>query len=290
MQLLSLLVLLFTSTVFASECLIETHSKVLILSHDGDFSQLIKKSDCSSETNASFVNFSRNARGVVKTKLLSKLFPKVQFTPNSIEFTTLQDVLENKSLLPKEGSVIKASKFTRSSIMGIKQDQRIEVECRSCPGAGHHNIKISNRDSLGQYLNTEWIKAEIGVAVKALVSQTTQIAKFKAIDPSTLATKTIISSNPQNIVSPSTPIQFYKLSKTLNSGETVQRDHISPLQLVRPGTQAKVLIKDGPITINGFAQPLSYGVFDQTIKLKNTKTSKIFWGKVIDNNSVVVDL
>ncbi len=284
------IILIFSFTSFANDCNIETHKKVLILSQEGDFSQLIKKSDCNTETNASFVNFSRNARGIVKNQLLSKLFPNVQFNPEEIEFVTLQDLLDAKALLPKEGSIIKASKFSRSSIFGVDKDQRIEVECRSCPSAGHHSIKISHRDSLGQYLKTEWIKAEVGVAVRALVSKTTQIAKFAAIEPNTLISKTIISSNPQNIVSPSTPIQFYKFSKTLNSGETLKRDHISPLQLVRPGTQAKVLIKDGSITINGFAEPLSYGIYDQSIKLKNSKTSKIFWGKVIDNNSVVVDL
>lgn len=276
--------------MFSNECTLSTHAKILILSNDGDFSKLIKSSDCNDQSISSFVSFARNARGQIKPALLSKLFPEITFSPSTINFVSLQEALENKSLLPNEASLISASKLNRSSLIGLEDDQRLELECRSCPTTGMHNIKISIRDNLGQYLSTEWVKAEVGVPVKALVSNSTQTPTFKAIDPRQFIVKTIISSNPQSLVQPNTPVQFFKFSKTINSGEVLQKDHISSMQLVRPGTQAKVLIKDGTITINGFADPLSYGIYDQTIKLKNSKSSKIFWGKVIDNNSVVVEL
>ncbi|PIP91092.1 MAG: hypothetical protein COW79_03310 [Bdellovibrionales bacterium CG22_combo_CG10-13_8_21_14_all_38_13] len=290
MRLIFSFLLIFSSSVFSNDCTLSTHAKVLILSNDGDFSNLIKKSNCNDQSVSNFVNFARNARGHIKPTLLAKLFPEITFSPTSIEFVSLQEALENKSLLPNEASLMSATKLNRSSLIGLENDQRLELECRSCPTTGFHNIKISIRDNLGQYLSTEWVKAEVGVPVKALVSNSTQTPTFKAIDPSLLITKTIISSNPENLVRAKTPVQFFKFSKTINSGEVLQKDHISSLQLVRPGTQARVLIKDGTITINGFAEPLSYGIYDQTIKLKNSKTSKIFWGKVIDNNSVVVEL
>lgn len=290
MRLIWLLFIALTFKAHASACFIETYDQVLILSNEGDFSSLIKKSDCDNEELGRFVTFAQNAQGLVTAKIFNNAFPSINLRPARVQFHNLEEQLSMRGILPTEGRVVSAKRLNGNSVISFNSNQRLEFDCSSCPSTGDNTIKVTTRDSLGTAQATNWVGTSVGVPVKALVATKNHRASLKPIDATGFVEKTIISTKPQSLLNKSFPVHFYKLSKNISPGETLLRSQVSPVQLVRPGTEVRVTLKDAGITINGTAQPLSYGVLGQVIKLKNTRSSRIIWGKVVDTNSVVVEL
>tara|TARA_R110000868_G_scaffold132566_4_gene343745 strand:- start:2932 stop:3774 length:843 start_codon:yes stop_codon:yes gene_type:complete len=274
----------------ASTCSIETFDQVLILSQEGDFSNLIKKSDCDREQLGRFVNFAKNAQGPVQAHVFKNTFKDIAISPDKVVFRTLDDELSRRGILPTEGKILEAKRLSGLSALTLNKNQYLDLDCASCPSTGENTIRVRIRDYLGTNQSTHWITAEIGVPTKALVATKNHSAGLNAIDTSGFEQKNVYSSKPNQLLSANLPLHFYKLSKAIAPGETLLKSQVSPLQLVRPDTDVSVLIQDGAITIHGSAKPLSYGVHGQRIKLKNSRSSRIIWGKVVDTNKVVVEL
>tara|TARA_R110000868_G_scaffold100128_1_gene275353 strand:+ start:18045 stop:18917 length:873 start_codon:yes stop_codon:yes gene_type:complete len=285
-----LLTILFSFSASAGSCFIETYDQILILSKQGDFSNLVKKSNCNNEQLGRFIVFAQNAQGPVQSFVFSNTFKDISITPQKVVFRTLDDELSRRGILPTEGKILEAKRLSGLSALTFAKDQKLDLDCASCPSTGENTIRIRIRDSLGSSQSTHWITTEIGVPTKALVATRSHAPGLNAIDPSGFVQKNIYSSKPNQLLSAAIPLHFYKLSKTIAPGETLFKSQVSPMQLVRPDTDVNVLIQDGAITINGSAKPLSYGVLGQRIKLKNSRSSRIIWGKVVDTNKVVVEL
>ncbi len=281
------------ATLFASHslaCVIETHAQILILSKEGDSSQLIKHSDCEQKTLAAFLSFAQDAQGIVTQRTFARLFPNVTLKPARVEFHNLENRLGLQGILPTEGRLVSAQKLDGINFIGAQAQDHIDYECQSCPSTGENTLKISVRNVLGAKQKIHWVKATIGIPVEALIAIRAHQANLKSIDPAAFERRTILSSNPQELLDPSTPIHFFKLSRAVAPGEILKRASVSPVQLVRPGVTSQLTIRDAGITISGDALPLSYGVWGETIKLKNPRSSRVIMGKVVDHNKVVVEL
>lgn len=276
---------------FASHaCFIKTHEQVLIVNKSDNYSKLVKSSDCNDETLRRFVNFAKAAQGTVSAHSFSQSFPGVTLEPSRVKFLTLEDQLSLRSILPNDGRVIEASRISGDGFISMSHDQRLDIECPTCSRAGESSVRVNIKDNFGAIQKTHWFKVTIGVPTQAFVATQTHKAGLLALDPKGFEMKTIFSAKPHQIVSSSTPLQFYKIARNLSAGEILETSNISPLQLVKPGVEAQVTVTDKNVTINGTATPLSYGVWGETIKLKNTRSSRIIMGKVVDHNKIVVEL
>lgn len=290
MRIFAIITFLFQAQAFASECFIETYDKILILSDGANNSKLIKRSDCDSSTLADFASFASKAQGRISQRFISKALPKVKLIPSEVTFLNITEQLNIRSILPRDGRVTKARKINGEGFIGLTKDQRFDIDCSSCPSIGEHTLKIVIKDTLGQVKETQWVKAAIGVPTRALVAKRSVTATLGAINASDFAVKTIISEQPQKLLPADFPLHFHKISRSLSGGELLTRANVSPLQLVRPGVPAQVTIKGSGITVSGSASPLTYGVWGEVIKLKNTNSQRVIMGKVVDHNKVVVKL
>lgn len=271
-------------------CEIETYAQIVILDTSADHSRLIKNTNCANEELSSFINFVQTAQGTVSAQAFQQILPGVELKPSRIRFYNLQAQMNSHSLLPNEAQIVQASQINGQSFIAANAHEQIDFECQSCPAAGEHTLKISVRDVLGGKKTDHWAKVNIGVPVTAFVATRAQQAHLNALQSDGFEIKTIISTNPQEILNSETPIHFFKLSRAISPGETLKRSIVSPIQLVRPGVTSALTVRDSNIVLNGFALPLSYGVWGEVIKLKNQKSSRIIMGKVIDHNKVVVEL
>lgn len=278
------------STTAALGCFIETHDQVLILNQGDDFSALVKNSDCNGEVQGRFVEFARNAQGTITTYSFNKIFPGITLKPERVQFHSLADQMAMHGLLPKNGQVMSAARLNDHAFIALTNDQRFDLECPTCNSVGENTVKVTVRDNLGLKQATRWFKVTIGVPTKAYVSTKVHQATLNALDATGFEVKTIISDRPQELASTELPLHFYKVSRTIAPGEELKRSHISPVQLVRPGVEAHITVQDGGVLIKGIATPLSFGVYGETIKLKNSRSSRTIMGKVVDHNKVIVEL
>lgn len=274
----------------ALACTIETYSHILILNKNESYTNIIKKSDCTKDILGQFATFASAAQGTISSDSFQRSFPGITLKPDRVRFSSLEEYLEQRAFLPKEGRLINVSKLNGSGVIVIAEGQRFDVSCDTCPSTGVNTLKLVMRDNLGQQLNTHWLKVEIAIPAKAFVAKRHFPASFDGLDPTGFEIKTILTSKPQSLASTNAPIQFFKLSRSLAPGAVLERDNISPVQLVRPGSEVSVIISDGNVLINGSAAPLSYGVWGESIKLKNIRSSRIITGKVVDYNKVIVEL
>lgn len=285
-----LLLAFILSTTAAFGCFIETHDQIVILNQGDDFSALVKNSDCSSQEQERFVDFARNAQGTITALTFNKIFPNTTLRPERVQIHSLSDQMAMHGLLPKHGQVITANRLNDRAFIALNRDQRFDLECPACTSVGENTVKFTIRDQLGLKHSTQWFKVRIGVPTKAYVATKVHQASLNPLDPSGFEIKTIITDRPQELAHAEMPLHFYKISRTLSPGEELKRGQISPVQLVRPGVEAHITVQDGGVLIKGIATPLSFGVYGETIKLKNNRSSRTIMGKVVDHNKVIVEL
>lgn len=278
------------STTAALGCFIETHDQVIILNQGDDFSALIKNSDCNSDIQERFVEFARNAQGTITTQTFNKIFPNTTLRPARVQFHSLNDQMTMHGLLPQNGQILTANRLSDSAFIALRNDQRFDLECPACNSVGENTVKLTIRDQLGQRHATKWFKVRVGVPTRAYVATKVHQASLNALDATGFEVKTIVSDRPQELAAADIPLHFYKVARTISPGEELKRSHISPVQLVRPGVEAHVTVNDNGIQIKGIATPLSFGVYGETIKLKNNRSSRTILGKVVDHNKVIVEL
>jgi len=271
-------------------CSLETHHQILILNKTENLKKIIKKSDCDQETLAQFAQFASNANGVIGPRVFSQLFKNVTISPAKVRFISLNDKLRDSDLLPKDARLEEVKKLNGSAVVVADHDQRLEITCSGCPSVGDNTLRITLRDQLGQELQSHWVQASIAVAINTLVANTTIPSGLAALTPSHFTRKTIYSTKPHALVNSNLPIHFYKISRPLVAGEALEKSFISPVQLVRPGAQVQVTVRDNNILLHGMAVPLGHGVYGQRIQLKNLKSSRIISGTVVDHNKVLVEL
>lgn len=236
------------------------------------------------------INVLKDAEGSINTKQLRRItgIKNLTLKPHTIRVRSLEQVIHSRLSLSNDSKLVILDQNVPTDFFLFKNDQFLEASCSNCNQAGITNIKLSKTN--GTDKQTVWMKAKLMKAVEALVSNHKANLDFNGIYPKTFSKKTVFTLTPNEVVTSNVNLTFYRLNKSIPKDHILKRNEITPVQLVKYGTPTKVIIDSPNLKMSTTAMPLSQGNFGDTIKLKNTKSNKIFLGKIIDKNTVKVEL
>ena len=203
-------------------------------------------------------------------------------TKNTV-FIDLEDSIKNQYSIPSNWKI----KFnSRNRVKAISTDSlsSVDISCNDCKKLGKNKVKVSVNDSV------KWFEIEVLKPITAVVAKKELGLSYKSINSSSVEEKTIYTSDDKSIFKDFKQVSFYKTNKIISPGEVIKKRDLSPINLVTYGVPVKITLDSNGIKLTGTATPLSTGKLQDFIKVRNTKTKKVFTAKIIGLNEVKVEL
>lgn len=206
-----------------------------------------------------------------------------------IDFQGPVEVLELKDLISEhlelEDSVITnlSSLYGKASI-NLTGTEAIIVECPSCIEAGDRNIKLKIDQK------TVWLSSSIKIK-KSGYRLLKDVSPFtQDFGPESVEITTALDDGKSAFFKDVEHLRFYRPNKPLAKGRAIKHTDLTPKTLVKYNQNVEVLLKGKNISLKTKATSRQNGRYGDTVKLHNPKTGKDILGKVIDYNTVEVEI
>jgi flagella basal body P-ring formation protein FlgA len=282
---------IFLTTLFtlsANACLIQGADSLIVFGKEKRVS--FDAQNCTNQQIQALTDVVKESTGTLSNRYLKNIpeLANITLKPANIRIRSLEEIIQNRLTLSDEKKIELIQQQFSPEFYKLESDEFIEAYCSDCNGEGLKNLKLVKTD--GTKRETVWVKAKILTAVKTFVSKQNVQLNFQAVNTNVFDYKTIYVSNPSEVFTNKNLFQFYRLNKSITKGHIVKTSDLTPVQLVRYGNPVKVTVKNKSLRMNLMANPLASGKLGDVIRLKNRKSKKIFFGKVIGINKVKVEL
>ncbi len=195
----------------------------------------------------------------------------------------LDEVIKTQFSIPNDWKVSIKTKKTPKSITTDAMSS-IELTCNNCQKLGERKVKLTYNETI------KWLDIVVQKPVVAVVAKNEINLSYNSIEADNVEKKTIYTTDDKAVFKNIDEVSFYKSNKVISPGEVVKKRDLSPINLVTFGIPVKVILDNNGIKLTGTATPLSTGKLKDFIKVKNTKTNKVFTAKIIGLNEVKVEL
>lgn len=286
MNIVLITTLLFIISLSAhSSCELVTFDKIIKINKTQD-EKVIKKSSCDSRVHHAFLVFLDSASGKMNSSHLTQYFKNeykvdVTFKPSSFEVLDIKELIQDninneKSIVKKVTSLIGQSSLT------LNKTSRMNIECSQCHQAGIQNIsmQIDGR----KY----WLNALIHIKRKSFVLVKSIMNLNQKLDTSYFKEKTILDAGNRPLFDDIKNIEFYRLTRYLNTGDTVGRSDLVPRVLIQYGQKVKIKFKNSNIQLNSTAIANGNGKFGDFIQVINPRSKKKIMAKVVGHNKAEI--
>lgn len=270
----------------ARSCQIETSAKILKINNVLD-SSVLKKSDCSEETNRAVITFLSGASGKLKAKHLSRML-KNEYSldivfQGPVEIRELKDLVKNRLGLDKT-VITKLSSLYGQASVNLDGNERISVECSKCGEAGERNIKFK----IGK--QTIWLSANLKVK-RSGYRLLKDVSPFgQGFGPGAVEQTLALDDGKSLMFNNIKLLRFYRPNRPLAKGKMLKQNDLTPKTLVKFNQSVDVLLKGKNLSLKTKAVSRQNGKYGESVKLRNPKTGKNMTGKVIDFNTVAVEI
>lgn len=279
--------ILFSAFSAHSNCELETFYKIVKINKNQD-EKVIKNTNCDDKVIQSFLRFVESANGKMNSAHLSQYFLneyklEVSFQPTSFEVTDIKELIQDsiqneKAIVKKVSSLLGQSSFT------LNKNSQFSVDCKNCNKAGTQNIsmQVNNR----KY----WLNALIHLKRKSFVLVKSVMSLNQKLDKSFFKERTILDAGNRPLFEDIDNIEYYRLTRYLNTGDTIGRSDLVPRVLIQYGQKIKIKFKNKNIQLNSTAIANGNGKFGDYIPVINTRSKKKVMAKVIGQNKAEVQL
>lgn len=282
---------IFSNTSLACEV---TGPKLIVFSkekHLSNPSDSFEISKCNEKNEKALKRFLNDFEGTLNQR---SIFAE---TGLKVRLNNQTQIIEINSLLNERLKKEKEWRFTSGVFTGhtnglltVKETQSLNVSCNQCTHTGNKNIKVEIVDGLNSRYQNHWVQAELAAKTTALFPKRSIPVNNQALTPGDFETKTIYHSRPEQFFTEAKQLVFYKVNKPKSNGEPIQFQDLTPVNLVKMGQPATVILKNNGLRLETIAIPSQSGKLGQQVRLKNTRTQKTIIGKVINFNKVEVEL
>lgn len=275
-------------TISSSACFI-TGTSTIILHNNGENFPL-KSKGCSEKQISTFKNVLKESTGTLSSRHLKRIegLSNISLNPSTIRVRKLEEIVQSRLNLSSSKKIEFIQQQFPSEFYSLENDEFLEVHCSNCSKSGVRNVKITKTNGIKR--SVFWAKAKVLSSVKVFVAKNNIQLDFNGINNNDFEIKQIFVHNPNDVFSKDKKLPFFRLNKSITKGHVILSSDLTPIQLVRHGNPVKVSVRNSFLHMNLLATPLSSGKFGETIRLKNRKSKKIFFGKVIGLNKVKVEL
>lgn len=277
----------FACEVSAPERLILT-SKV----SPHDFSKVLTYKSCETDIQIQLNKLLTDFRGMVNTKVVqTETGIKNIKLKNQFFIQSLIEYINRRHPLQENWRFIEANFVAlKNHILPLKKGQSLSFSCQTCNTPGIHNSYIVLENPLKATGLREWLQVKIGIKVKALVSNHTISVDNKPLRENQFSNKEVYSFEPDQLFTNTVNLPYYKLNKALPQGSLVKFSDLSPINLVKLGMPVQIIFKQGNLSLHSTAKASQAGRLGDLIQLRNIKNNKTIIGKVINFNTVEIEL
>jgi len=290
------LTILFSISTWSKPCKIEVHPKNYIISDNiAQLSKaIIKKSTCSHAINSEFIRFIITTKGSVSSSQISRIFrtlseKSVQISPKRITIHKLENYLTERISFSKNWYIRELKSSTRKSVISLKSDENLTIECPNCNYPGSKSIRLVVQNPVHNKSSYHMLNAKLQIKTMALVLRGIIQVDNQPLSKLMFKKKQVFVDNPANIFTNLNALHFYKVNKPIN-GTALLLSDLTSVSLVKAGTPTKIYLKTGSISLSSMATPMRSGKFGDIIQLRSISNKKIIVGKVIDYNKVAIEL
>jgi flagella basal body P-ring formation protein FlgA len=273
MKFVTLFTLLFSVSIFSCEVELYPYSLVF---DSNDMQGIVKKTTCSKEKLQIITKSLKQLEGNIPTLYLSS---EIKVTPKSIKIDLAKSLMQ--SLVSEE------QKFSEVKKDNYYSENEItwSISCKSCNSKlGSVLVKLESPQKTF-YLNPKLLSSKKVLVLKEHINSLTETLNHHSVEE-----KFVFTDRPESFFEDREALKFYKTTRKLNEGHQIRKTDLRPLNLVKRNKLVNVLIQGSNLELKTQAISKQSGKYGDFINLKNTKTKKIFTGKVIDYNQVRVDL
>lgn len=276
------------NTVWANAdtgCSITSYAQIVKVNNIIDDS-IIKKSNCSDETNKHFINLVQNASGKLNTTYFKHYFSQelnttVQIEPTQVFVSSIKNIIENQY---KNFIIKKVDSLFGQGSFNLEKQQNIKLSCSQCNSTGEKNIKVMFGSK------TYWINASLLKPVEVLKLQANLNPILPILQKEDFKREVVPSKTHHKYFTDLKNIQYYRLNRPLSKGAILKVSDLRPKMLIKYGQKVKIYLKSKTVQIRSTAIARKSGKFGDFIELINPKTKKTMLGKITGFNKAMVEL
>ncbi len=234
-----------------------------------------------------FIRFISGASGKLKARHLERMF-KAEYNV-SIDFRNDFEVQELKDFICEdlkleEAVITRLTSLYGQASLNLTGDEQISAQCSTCDEAGEKNLKVLVNEK------TIWFSAELKmkrIGYKLLKD----VSPFgEGLNKGLIEKSAALDDGKSGIFTDIERIHFYRPNRPLSKGKTLRMGDLLPRALVKLNRPVELLLRGDNISLKTKALARQSGKYGQTIKVYNPKTKKHLQAKVIDFNTVMVEL
>lgn len=280
----------------AEICDLETYNKLVIVRPSSSDTSYIKKTNCPADTLRIFNRIVNSIEGKITTEHLNRMLEEenspnvIAMLPQQIEVTTLEKII-NKNLTLETNLITKDINFVGTQgILTLTEQDQISFDCQQCEILGEHNIKINISNPLVSDSKNFWARAQILKKITAYKTREEISTKTAENFTADLEATEIAVTKPELFLTDIKDLKFYRLNHSVKKGEFIKLSDISPMVLVKTGSRVKVKIENKTLNLISTSLANKSGVYGDSIELTNINNKRKLIGRIIDFNTVVIDL
>jgi len=250
---------------------------------------IIFESDCNENVQINFVRLISSANGKLNSKHLQAIYKSeykldVNFKPENIEVMEIKEYISENMAKDHSLSFSSINSFYKNASINLSQNDFVEVQCNNCSTPGNKNFKL--------LLNKKviWLSGKLLLRRTAFVTKKDINAFNDKLSKSLFEESVIFSEGKEQLFTDLKNIHFYTANKKILNGKSLRSNDLSPLDLIKYGRPVKVILKSKTLSLRSSAVAKQAGKYGQMIELYNQKTKKKIFGRVVDFNTVVVEL
>jgi flagella basal body P-ring formation protein FlgA len=285
--------------VISKSCDIKTFSQIIFTQNKNvqNFEkEIIKESNCEPETRKAFLSLISTIRGELRAEHVSSILTEqgiqqdVNLEPSKISLSTLESVIQSKTLLNNGFELSEIQFVGLEGALTLNEQERVKVDCSQCELLGTQNLRLSIVDPILNDNRTFWAKSLISKKIKVWKVKDDISSLTEGNITSQLTLEEIAVTHPENYLSESQDLKFFKLNKNLRRGDIVKQSDVSPIILIKTGNRVKIKIDNKNLNLVSTGLANKSAIFGDSIELTNLNSKKKIVGRVTDYNTVVIDL
>jgi flagella basal body P-ring formation protein FlgA len=283
---LTTLFLNLINTVFA--CVVNGSEQVYIVNENVHNSFTFEQ--CSSDIQEKFIELVESADGSINQKVLYvQGLTGIELKPKKMRIRRLGDVVASRSNLMSNKRVKIVTNNIDRKLLNLNEENFLESTLIQPTVSGIQNIKLTKSIN-GQHVYSQWIKVKTETLTTVAIAKESLSINFNGLDTNNIKFTQKYVESPSDYITDLEKVKYKRLNKPVSKGEAIKHSNLTSITVVKYGQPINVLVNHKGLNLKMMATPMQNGFLGDTIKLKNTKSNKIFFGKVTDINTARIEL
>ncbi len=284
--------MLIASVLSSEICTIHTYPTLIVTQNvTPKASEIIKKTNCTNTQLYAFFKLITVSNGKINSTYIATITKsKIELNPKTVQIYQLDQLITKKLNLPHSLVIQNMYLVDGKKAVGITPQNNIKISCDSCDSMGPKNVKLTLSNPFSQQKDQIiWISFELKKQISVFVGKS-HISKNETINSNKFHKTILITDRPDLYIQKSEMLKYSNLKRDLPINTPLKFNHLAPIRLVKAGVDTKIKYISDNMELTGVAVSRNSGYYGEEVRLYSKKNKKEIFGKIIDFNTVMVNL